>query len=103
MTGKYIKYIKHKCSRDLPPEDFHKILYDGFYYKEGKEIYYERNAIFIGNGFCDRMIRTHFLHSQWSGELLLEDSHFFDWAKRDDVWKFDDYGVTWSVRREDLE
>ena len=95
--------LNHKTSRDLPPEIFRKILYNGFYYKEDGKIYYERNAVFIGNGFCDQMIRTHYLHSEQNGEIFLEDSHFFDWARREDVWKFDDYGVTWSVNEEELK
>ena len=32
-----------------------------------------------------------------------KDQHYWDWGRREDVWDFNDYGVTWSVREEDLK
>ena len=50
--------MRSKSSRDIHIEDFRKILYEGFWYKECKNTYYERNAISIENGYQDRMVRT---------------------------------------------
>lgn len=98
--------MRPKSSIDIPVEDFQKILYEGFWYEEGKNAYYERNAIFIGNGYQDHMVRT---HPQGIPEFAdgdgpaTKDRHYWDWGKRDGVFSFEDYGITWSVRREDLK
>ena len=101
-----MKYgVRCKSSKDIPIEDFQKILQEGFWYKESKNIYYERNAIFIGNGHRDHMVRT---HPQGVPEFangdgpITKDQHYWDWDKRGDVFSFEGYGITWSVREEDL-
>lgn len=101
-----MKYgVRCKSSKDIPIEDFQKILQEGFWYKESKNIYYERNAIFIGNGYQDHMVRT---HPQGVPEFangdgpITKDQHYWDWDKRGDVFSFEGYGITWSVREEDL-
>lgn len=92
-----------KCSKDLPIEVFQEILYDGFYYIHNGDIYWEPNAIFIGNGYHDYMIRTHFLESKFDGDKILKDAHYWDWAEKEDVFDFADYGKIWCVDRKILE
>lgn len=92
----------------VPIETFIEIITNGFYYKQGKEIYWCSNAIFIGNGYyphSNSMVRTHFLNSQkdYTTNKNIEDSHYWDWCKKEDVFCFEDYGKTWSINREDLE
>ncbi len=89
-------------------ETFIQILKDGFYYKQGKEIYYQRNAIFIGNGYSphsNHMVATHFLDAQYDPETNenITDQHYWDWKRKEDVFCFEDYGKTWSLNREELE
>lgn len=89
-------------------EIFIEIITNGFYYKQRKEIYWCSNAIFIGNGYSphtNSMVETHFLGSKQDPKTneYIEDSHYWDWAKKEDVFNFEDYGKTWSVNREDLE
>lgn len=33
---------------------------------------------------------------------ITKDQHYWDWDKRGDVFSFEGYGITWSVREEDL-
>lgn len=92
----------------MPLETFMNIITEGFYYKSGKDIYYQRNAIFIGNGYCphsNSMVTTHYLASDYDSETQtkLKDQHYWDWARKEDVFNFQDYGKTWSLNREDLE
>lgn len=95
-----------KSSKDIPIEDFQKILYNGFYYKRNNKIYWESAAIFIGNGYSDHMVKTYPLgipeFANGDG-FATKDQHYWDWGRKEDVWDFSDYGITWSVRREDLE
>lgn len=89
-------------------ETFISIITDGFYYKEGKNIYYQRNAIFIGNGYSphsNSMVTTHFLSSEYDEEnkIQIKDQHYWDWARKEDVFNFEDYGKTWALTREELE
>lgn len=89
---------------------FIKIVTDGFYYIDNKrkEIYWCNNAVFIGNGFSphsNNMVRTHFLDGKtdYRNNKILKDQHYWDWAKEEDVFCFEDYGKTWSMNRKDLE
>lgn len=76
-----------------------KILYDGFYHiRYDKSICWEPNAVFIGNGYHDYMIKTHPCNITKG-----DDSHYFNWKDEDHIWDFGDYGLWWSVNREDLE
>ncbi len=88
-------------------ETFIKIITDGFYYKKGKDVFWESNAVFIGNGYCrhsNSMVKTHFLYSEFDhdNQKSIADQHYWDWAKKEDVFNFEDYGKTWSINREDL-
>ena len=38
-----------------------------------------------------------------NGDGFATKEHYWDWGKREYVWDFNDYGVTWSVREEDLK
>lgn len=87
---------------------FIKIITDGFYYIKDKEIYWCNNAIFIGNGYCphsSNMVRTHYLHSETDSntDKILKDQHYWDWAKEEDVFCFEDYNKSWSIDRKILE
>ncbi len=89
-------------------ETFANILTQGFYYKEGKNIYFQRNAIFVGNGYCphsNSMVATHYLSSEYDEKTRknIKDQHYWDWCRKEDVFNFKDYGKTWSFYREELE
>lgn len=89
-------------SERLPIETFRKIIYNGFYYIKNNAIFWETNAIFIGNGYSDQMVKTHPVPGfPKAGEF--EDAHYWDWGNKDEVWEFKDYGKTWSIDREELE
>lgn len=92
-----------KCLKDLPTEVFQKILCKGFYYIKGDSIYWESNAVFIGNGYHDCMVRTHFLDFEHDGDRILKDAHYWDWAEKEDIFDFCTYGKTWCVDRVVLE
>lgn len=97
---------KIKSSKDLPFEIFQRILYKGFYYKTPKGIYWESNAVFIGNGYYDHMVKTYPLgcpEFPKGGGFAIKDQHYWDWGQRSDVFSFEDYGVTWSAFEEDLK
>lgn len=100
----------------MPIEDFIKIITEGFYYisthkrkdKNGeyKEIYYQSNAIYVGNGFCPHsndMVVTHPYNEYDDAEETLKEIHYWGWKKKEDVFNFQDYGKTWSAHREQLE
>ena len=91
-------------------ETFINIITNGFYYisKKYNEVYWCNNAIFIGNGFSphsNSMVRTHYLDSETDQKTykVLKDQHYWDWAREEDVFCFEDYGKTWSINREYLE
>lgn len=92
-----------KNSNKLKIKEFKQILYNGFYYIYKNDIYFENNAIFIGNGYHDYMIKTHYLKSKYDNDKILKDSHYFDWAKKEDIWDFTDYGKTWHIDKRYLE
>lgn len=86
-------------------ETFIEIITDGFYYIKDNDIYWcGNNAIYIGNGYSNSMVKTH--HTIFDINKVTthkEDCHYWDWKKKGDVFDFKDYGKTWSVNREDLE
>ena len=87
-------------------DTFLDIITKGFYYKEGKEIYYMSNAIFIGNGYCphsNSMVQTRFMvRDNAKRSRNEEDCHYWDWKAPNSVWNFEDYGKTWALTREEL-
>ena len=91
-------------------ETFIEIITEGFYYisKKYNKVFWCNNAIFVGNGFSpssNHMVRTHFLDDEidYNTNKVLKDQHYWDWAKEEDVFCFNDYGKTWSINRDDLE
>ena len=87
-------------------DKFIKIITKGFYYKKGKEIYWQSNAVFIGNGYCphsNSMVATHYyVNDIEKSNNHEEDYHFWDWKERDAVFNFEDYGRTWAATEEEL-
>lgn len=92
-------------SERLPIETFRKIIYNGFYYIKNNLIFWESNAIFIGNGYSDQMVKTRPFPCYLLPESVegYKDAHYWDWGNKDEVWEFKDYGKTWSIDREELE
>ena len=90
---------KFKEHLGVDEKTFYSILFHGFYYYDEKsdDIYWESNAVFIGNGECPHscnMISTF---------PLSMDAHAFDWTKEDKVFNFENYGKTWSINEDDLK
>lgn len=89
-------------------EKFIKIITNGFYYRDGKEIYWLGNqAIFVGNGYSphsNNMVRTHYeIRDDNKSANNEEDCHYWDWKNKKDVFNFENYGKTWAVTRAELE
>lgn len=105
--GKIAKIERLEKGLGISIDKFISIITNGFYYREGNEIYWQSNAIFIGNGYCphsNSMVNTHHLRSEYDREdkKQITDSHYWDWARKEDVFNFEDYGKTWASTREEL-
>jgi hypothetical protein len=89
------KYKKFTTIAGLDSMIFKQAL-NGFYYKaKDGNIYWSGNTfIFVGNSFSGHFIKTRNPNG--------DNSHMFDWDK-DEYFKLEDYGKTWSLSEEDLK
>ena len=91
-------------SKDIGSAIFAQILREGFWYKKDGKILFEDSAVFIGDGECDCMLKTHYVGiAELNGKKTFLGWHYWDWNSEFDVYRFSDYGKTWSVNKEDLE
>ena len=89
----------------------YRALNRGIYYKEDNHIFFTTNNIVLVSNELVQVKPTYAvkeatIKSCYYGDCeplkYLKDAHYWDW-KTCNHWKLKDYGVTWSLTKEELE
>ena len=89
----------------------YRALSRGIYYKEDNHIFFTTNNIVLVSNELVQVKPTYAvkettIKSCYYGDCeplkYLKDAHYWDW-KTCNHWKLKDYGVTWSLTKEELE
>lgn len=110
-TEKLHKILEIEDELGIELITLYRALNRGIYYKEDNHIFFTtNNIVLVGNELVQvkptYAVKEATIKSCYYGDCeplkYLKDAHYWDW-KTCNHWKLKDYGVTWSLTREELE
>ena len=110
-TEKLHKILEIEDELGIELITLYRALNRGIYYKEDNHIFFTTNNIVLVSNELVQVKPTYAvkeatIKSCYYGDCeplkYLKDAHYWDW-KTCNHWKLKDYGVTWSLTKEELE